>query len=135
MEGDAVLAIGRWKGQAPKRQADKVVGHQVGGQVAPSSLGIALSGKRRQPKPRSVKDIDETVWSTSMLKALEEMQVKYGLNETIEEYYIKMCTVGKFLLADEVHRKTQSIYDYKATKLFQRSARSVLNREAPGVSY
>ena len=44
-----------------------------------------------------------------------------------------MCVVGKSLLAEEVQRKTQSIYDYKATKLFQRSARSVLNREAPGV--
>ena len=78
---------------------------------------------RKQPKPRSSQVIDEALWSAALLKAADELKVQYGLNEKVEEYYLKMCIVGKSLLAQEVQRKTQSIYDYmyKATKLFQRS--------------
>ena len=32
-----------------------------------------------------------------------------------------MTDVGKALLAQEIQRKTQRIYDYKATKIFQRT--------------
>jgi hypothetical protein len=136
VEEDVAMAnVGkRWNGKAPRQRADEFVGHQAGGHVAPKSLGFAISSKRRQPKPRSSKVIDETLWSTALLKAVEELKEHYGLKETIEEYYLKMCHVGKSLLATEVQRKTQSIYDYKATKLYQRNARSVVNREAPDVS-
>ena len=138
MKKEVVMAdmVKRWQGKAPRRKADEFVGQQAGGHVTPS-LGIALSLLKRQPKPRSTKDIDETLWSVALLKAVDELKVYYGLNETLDEYYVKMCPAGKSLLANEIQRKTQSIYDYKATKLFQKTisnARSVVNREAPSVS-
>ena len=139
MEEDVAMAnVGKWwKGKAPRQRAGEFVGHQAGGHVAPESLGFAISVMRRQPKPRASKVIDETLWSTALLKAVQELKEYYGLNETLDEYYVKMCPVGKSLLANEVQRKTQSIYDYKAAKLYQKTisnARSVVNREAPGVS-
>ena len=52
------------------------------------------------------------------------MQIEVSL----DGYYEKMCNVGKILLAQEVQRKTQKIYDYKATKLFQKE-RKLINNE------
>ena len=111
MEEEVVMAnIGkRWKDKAPRRKAGNFVGQQAGGHVAPNFLGIALSSMKRQPKPRSMKEIDETLWSAALIKAVDELKVQYGLNETVEEYYLKMCTVGKSLLAEEVQRKTQRL--------------------------
>ena len=87
VDGDVVMATkGRWKGKAPRRTADKVVGPKAGGQIAPSTLGIALSKLQRKPKPRSIKDIDDTVWAASMVKAAEELKTHYGLQESIDDY-------------------------------------------------
>ena len=37
--------------------------------------------------------------------------------------YSKMCQVGKTLLAEEMHRRTRAIYDYRAKKLVYRENR------------
>jgi len=84
-----------------------------------TTLGRALGAIKRLPKPRSKKDddIDEMVWSSALQTACEELAVKYGVTNEWEEYYMKMCAVGRSLLAEEIQRKTQRIYDRRASKL------------------
>ena len=64
--------------------------------------------------------MDEILWSKARDTAEEELAREMQVEGTWEEYYLTMCKVGKCLLAAEVQRKTQSIYDYKATKKFQK---------------
>lgn len=111
----------RGKTQAPGRKASQVAGRQARGQVPSETLGMELSKLRKRPKPRTASEVDEIVWSAARYKAEEEMKSEFGITQTFEEYYQKMTDVGKALLAQEIQRKTQRIYDYKATKIFQRT--------------
>ena len=71
-------------------------------------------------------------WTTScgqrqgLLAAEEELVEELKIEMKCEEYYLKMCTVGKYLFAKEVHNKSQRIYGYRATKLFKKSKKEVL---------
>ena len=58
-----------------------------------------------------------------MVDALAQVKEEYRIRCDIEDYYSKMCQVGKTLLAEEVHRRTQAIYDYRAKKLVYRENR------------
>jgi len=88
-----------------------------------STLGLALQGKKRLPKPRSTSQIDEVVWSKAVVNALTQVKEEYRISCDIGDYYSKMCQVGKTLLAEEVHRRTQASYDYHAKKLVYRENR------------
>lgn len=114
--------------KAPGRKAhvEKNMGRQARGQEASQTLGLALSGKVRQPKPRKMGSIDEIVWAEARTKAVQEIKEDFKIEKTLDDYYTDMCSVGKKLLAEEVHRKTQKIYDYKATKMFQRKERKLI---------
>ena len=119
---ETVLVTKAMRGQkAPRRKAhDEDMGQKVGGHSASQTLGLALSGKARQPKPRKLGSIDELVWSEARNKAVSELTTEMKMDVPVDEYYENMCLVGKTLLADEIQRRTQKIYDYKATKLFQK---------------
>ena len=115
--------------KAPKRKArDNVAtknrgaalenrGAQAREHKSSATLGLALSGLKRQPKPRSCTRIDEIVWSKAQLSALEQLTTEFKVNEW-EQYYESMCSVGKTLLASEIQRRAQAIYDYRASKLY-----------------
>ena len=47
----------------------------------------------------------------------KELVEKLEIKLSCEDYYLTMCSVGKFLLAQEVHTKTLRLYDYKTTAL------------------
>ena len=55
------------------------------------------------------------------------MKKEMAVEGTWEDYYLTMCKVGKCLLAVAVQTKTQSIYDYKATKKFQKLLKTEQN--------
>ena len=65
--------------------------------------------------------MDDIVWAAARATAEDEIRKKLEIENGLEDYYLKMCSVGKFLLAQEVHTKTQRIYDYRATKLFKKN--------------
>ena len=113
--------------KAPRHEkAGKQAGHQAGGHTTSETLGAALSKLERKPKPRAMKEIDEILWSASRQTADAELLSEYELKMTLEEHYLKMCNVGKALLAKEVQVKTQRIYDNRATKQFQRKKQLIL---------
>lgn len=114
--------------KAPRQQAHvEGMGQQARGQKASLTLGLALSELARQPKPRKLGSVDEIVWSEARSKAVLELQTEMQIAVPLESYYDTMCTVGKTLLAHEIQRKTQKLYDYKATKLFQKTERKLIN--------
>lgn len=125
---DKVLVT--WKSRGQKALGQKAHGKGMGqkakGQQASQTLGLAMSNKVRQPKPRKMGSIDELVWSEAQSKAVSEIKTEFGIEVSLDEYYDTMCSVGKQLLAAEVSRKTQKMYDYKATKLFQRKERKLI---------
>jgi hypothetical protein len=84
-----------------------------------ATLGIALTTMQRMPKPRSMQHVDELLWGKSQATAQEQLLTEFKIN--CEEYYTKMCEVGKVLLAQEIHRRTQAIYDYRASKVFSKN--------------
>lgn len=100
--------------------------HTKGGAQAlepTSTLGVDLGGMSRMPKPRSSKGMNELVWADSMVDARSQVVVEYDVNGDLELYYHEMCKVGQKLMAQEVHRRCQAIYDYRAGKLLYRSNR------------
>jgi len=107
--------------KAPRQKAGEGAGHQAGGQRSSASLGMELSKSTRKPKPRALSEIDEILWSESRKTAEEELQKQFQIKQSLEDYYLTMCSVGQILLANEVHSKTQRIYDNRATKKFQRN--------------
>lgn len=109
------------KAPGHKAHGETDMGQQARGQKASQTLGLALSSVVRQPKPRKLGLIDELVWSEAQAKAVHEVRTEMEIAVSLEEYYDQMCSVGKRLLAKEVNRKTQKIYDYKATKMFQKN--------------
>ena len=49
----------------------------------------------------------------------------YDISKGLQEYYSQMCRVGKQLLVDTIHDKTQSLYDYRVSKSNTRSKKTV----------
>jgi len=117
-----VMAAKKRKGKATAQERQPTTSG-VSALESNSTLGTALQGKKRLPKPRSSSQIDELVWSKAMLDAQAQVIDEYKINCDIEEYYSKMCHVGKPLLAEEVQRRTQAIYDYRAKKQIYRENR------------
>ena len=66
------------------------------------------------------------MWAGALTKAREQMAEKFGGALDWEEKYEKMCEVGRVLLAEELHRTTQQIYDYRASKKFSRAKEKAL---------
>ena len=60
------------------------------------------------------------LWSTSLVTAEEELKTEFQIQMSMEEYYTKMCTLGKHLLADELNKRTQRIYDVRASRKFSK---------------
>ena len=124
------VLVTTWKSRGQKALGQKAHGKDMGqkakGQEASQTLGLAISSKVRQPKPRKMGSIDELVWSEAQEKAVNEIQTEFKIEVPLDDYYGMMCSVGKQLLADAVNRKTQKIYDYKATKLFQKTERKLM---------
>ena len=87
------------------------------------NLGTDLGGRRRLPKPRSAVDIDEIKWSNARNTALKEVVEEFSVPYDVEEYYSKMCSVGKHALASVVHTKTQAIYDATMSNLIKRQSK------------
>ena len=106
--------------KTPGREAPTVEA-KVGGYIAlhpAETLGMALGSLKRQPKPRTIKDkgIDEIIWGSALETAQKEMTTEMQLKQSMDEYYDGMCRIGKMLLACELQRRTQKLYDYRASK-------------------
>ena len=101
--------------RAKRRVEQQARGHRTSHEAS-ETLGMALSSQPRKPKPRSSSEIDEILWSQAREKAEEEMKKDMEVEGAWEDYYLTMCKVGKCLLAATVQTKTQSIYEYKATR-------------------
>ena len=95
-----VMAARKKKGKATAQERQPTMSGVSA--LESTSLGTALQGKKRLPKPRSSSQIDELVWSKAMLDAQAQIVSEYKISCDIEEYYSKMCHVGKTLLAEEV---------------------------------
>jgi hypothetical protein len=108
------------KTEAPGTTKAHKGGAKARGQKASETLGLALSSIPRKAKPRSDFDIDEILWSDARKIAENEVTAQFELSASLEDYYTTMCTMGKSLLAAELQRRTQRLYDYKARKQFQR---------------
>lgn len=108
------------KTEAPGSTKAHKGGAKARGQKASETLGLALSSIPRKAKPRSDSDIDEILWSDARKIAEKEVTAQFELSASLEDYYTTMCTMGKSLLAAELQRRTQRLYDYKARKQFQR---------------
>ena len=91
-----------------------------------SSIGTLehdLGGRIRKPKPRNAGYIDEKVWSGAKEAARGQVKQEYCIPGCLDAYHTKMCQPGKLLLADEVHRRTQAVYDYRVGKIVYRENR------------
>ena len=53
--------------------------------------------------------MDNIVWSEARATAEKELVEELKIEMKCEDYYLKMCSVGQFLFAKEVHTKTQRI--------------------------
>jgi len=82
-----------------------------------------LGGRTRLPKPRSIECIDEGVWSGAQEEACGQVKKEYCIPEKLGAYYNKMCMPGQLLLAGEIHRRTQIVYDYRSKKVVYRENR------------
>ena len=93
-----VMAAKKTKKGKAKAQEREPASSGVTALESHSTLGLALQGKKRFPKPRSSSQIDELVWSKAMLDAHAQIQ-EYSISCSIDGYYSKMCQVGKRLVA------------------------------------
>lgn len=93
------------------------------GRSSRGTLEEDLGGRERKPKPRNVGYIDEQVWLGAMEAARGQVRQDYCIPECLNAYYVKMCKPGQLLLADELHRRAQIIYDYRAGKAIYRENR------------
>ena len=71
------------------------------------------------------------MWAAAADKAAEENLIKmeFKVKKTLDEYYIEMCEMGRSLLAAEMQRKTQGIYDFRAGKLFSKRQKALLKNK------
>lgn len=86
-------------------------------------LGQDLGGMLRLSKPRKTQNINELVWAESMVEARSRVIQEFQIDGEIEDYYATMCKVGQKLMAQEVNRKCQAIYDKKAGRIIYRANR------------
>jgi len=87
------------------------------------TLDTDLGGRQRKPKPRNTDYMDEKLWSAAQDTARGQVKQEYSIPGCLNAYHGKMCQPGQLLLADEIHRRTQAIYDYRAGKLVYRENR------------
>jgi len=98
-----------------KSQVHKAQGHTA-------ALDTALGGMARLPKPRSLgaqSQIDETIWQGAMSTAKHEFNKEQDV-EDLNKLYSSMCKVSRSLLTQELHRRAQRLYDYRAGKIFSK---------------
>ena len=128
-EGKKWKSRGR-KAPGPGQGASHAVAgqHKARGHVSSTTLGIALSKLKKKAKPRTASDIDEIVWSESRNTAETELtehrlprEEHFEISSSWEEYYLTMAEVRRALLAQDIQKRAQRIYDYRATKFFQRT--------------
>ena len=67
--------------------------------------------------------IDEKVWSGAVETARAQVKKEYSIPRALDVYYNKMCKPGKQLLAGEIQRRAQLLYDYRAGKAIYRENR------------
>jgi len=84
------------------------------------TLDLDLGGRPRLPKPRNTDHIDESLWSGAMETARGQVKQEYFIPGGLDAYYSKMCKPGQLLLAGELHRRAQVVYDYRAVKAIYR---------------
>jgi len=86
-------------------------------------LGIDLGGRPRLPKPRKVREIDEIEWARATQTAYEQVVKEFGIKVELEMYYSTMCEVGQKLMAEDLHRRCQCIYDFRVGHKIYRANR------------
>ena len=89
-------------------------------QGQPAALNIALGGLTRLPKPRSLgptAKIDEDIWTGAMSTAKVEFEQEQEVTD-LDKLYSSICRVSRSLLAQELQRRAQRLYDYRAGKVF-----------------
>lgn len=116
MEEMIVEARHRSKGTGGKAQEHK---------QSRGALEEDLGGRLRLPKPRSSGCIDEKVWSGAVETARGQVKKEYAIPGTLDAYYSKMWKPSRMLLAGEVHRRAQLLYDYRAGKAIYRENRKL----------
>jgi len=89
------------------------------------TLGLDLGGRQRLSKPRSLKIVDELMWGGAQQHALQEVAAEYEIPTEIELYYSNMCRVGQQAIADQIHTKTQAIYDARSAQKMKREKRKL----------
>jgi len=87
--------------------------------------GLDLGGRQRLSKPRSLKIVDELMWGGAQQHALQEVAAEYEIPTEIELYYSNMCRVGQQAIADQIHTKTQAIYDARSAQKMKREKRKL----------
>jgi len=109
-----LLKIVKRNDKAPAKQA----------LVRESTLREALVAEypKRKPKPRKSGMVNEELWSGSMGTIFDRLSSKHGISN-LDSYYSSMCPLGKSLLVAEIHKETQGLYDYRASKLEYRANR------------
>ena len=112
--------------QASRSKAKRKAGASTAEQTGAATLGFALSSLKRLPKPRTTTSIDELVWAAAADKAAEEIKMNFKVKTNLDEYYKGMCEMCRSLLAAEMQRKTQGIYDFRASKLFSKKQKLLL---------
>lgn len=110
--------------QAPVRQTSGQK-HRVkaGRHQTSTTLGEALSLRSRLTKPRGGTLIDELLWAGALTTAQEETRNEFDIKKPLDEYYHSMCQLGKSLLADDLNKRTQRIYDVRASRKFVKEAK------------
>ena len=110
------------KKKALQRKEHEKSGAKAKEQKSPvaKTLGLQLSKLQRLPKPRTMPGIDEIVWTEAQNTAQKQLYDEFQIKINWEDYYTQTCEVGKVLLASEVQRRSQLIYDYRASKKFSK---------------
>ena len=69
-----------------KSGAQKNSGAETGERKSSATLGIAILGIKRLPKPRSSPSIDELVWGKAQITAQEQLTAELKPRKSWEEY-------------------------------------------------
>jgi len=112
--------------KAPVRQTGGR-NHRVkaGGHETSTTLGEALSLRPQLAKPRGRDTVDVLLWSGALAKAEQELKAEFSISKALDEYYHGMCKLGKSLLADELNKRTQRIYDVRASRQFVKEVKGL----------
>ena len=111
-----------------KHEGTRTAAHALGQHTQHRALTLAqiLDEKPRLPKPRNTSTFNGSIWQGARNSAMAEVVEMYDISKglRLQEYYSQMCRVGKQLLVDTIHNKTQSLYDYRVSKSDTRSKKS-----------